>query len=106
MPRPALAPDSRLNRHAALQIRRDLGLSRTQLAAVLLLNAETGAHTVRGWETGKRPVSGPTARALQALAAGWRPKDWTAALKAAETWSNREEPEPEDDAEGDAGPDD
>lgn len=72
-----------LSRSQAHRIRKTLGLTQTQLARVLGLGS-SGTRTVRAWETGRKPVSGPVARSLQALRDGWRPADWDACLAAAE----------------------
>lgn len=55
--------------------RRQLGLTQSGLAEMLrLANPDTnGKRTVRNWETGATPISGPASVALQALLSGWRP---------------------------------
>lgn len=54
-------------------IRKALGLTQTELGHWLLLSGEQPGHTVRMWESGKRPVTGPVAVCLKAFASGYRP---------------------------------
>ena len=56
--------------------RRQLGLTQCGLAAMLRLANpnETGKRTIREWEKGHRPISGPASVALEALLTGWRPE--------------------------------
>lgn len=56
--------------------RRQLGLTQSELAAMLrLANPDTsGKRTIREWEKGTRPISGPASVALEALLTGWRPE--------------------------------
>lgn len=60
---------------AVYAARRQLGLTQSGLAAILrLANPDTnGKRTVRNWETGATPISGPASVALEALLSGWRP---------------------------------
>ena len=60
--------------HAA---RRALGLTQPGLAAMLRLAnpSESGKRTIREWEKGTRPISGPASVALEALLTGWRPNN-------------------------------
>lgn len=55
--------------------RRQLGVTQSGLAAMLrLANPDAnGKRTVRNWETGATPISGPASVALEALLSGWRP---------------------------------
>ena len=54
--------------------RQSLGMTQTDLAAILRLGGD-GRRTVRGWESdgGKYHISGPATVALEALLSGWRP---------------------------------
>lgn len=54
-------------------IRTSLGLTQLELGRWLLLSGEQPGHTIRMWEMGKRPITGPVAVALRAFAAGYRP---------------------------------
>ena len=58
--------------HAA---RASLGMTQADLARVLRLSDpdENGRRTVRNWEKGATPISGPASVALEALLSGWRP---------------------------------
>lgn len=59
------------------EARRKLGLTQSQLAAVLGVDV----RTVKGMEadgTGHRPPRATTARLLQAYLDGYRPADWPA----------------------------
>lgn len=44
--------------------RLELGLTQAQLAAALGLNTTYGKDTVRSWESGRRPISGPAQVAI------------------------------------------
>jgi DNA-binding transcriptional regulator YiaG len=54
-------------------IRVALGLTQTELGLWLMLSGEQPGHTVRMWESGKRPVTGPVEVALTAFASGYVP---------------------------------
>ncbi len=54
-------------------IRKALGLTQSELGRWLLLGGAQPGHTVRMWESGKRPVTGPVEIALTAFAGGYRP---------------------------------
>lgn len=54
-------------------IRKSLGLTQSALGQWLLLSGDQPGHTVRMWEMGKRPVTGPVEVALTAFAKGYRP---------------------------------
>ena len=58
--------------HAA---RAALGMTQADLARALRLSDpdENGRRTVRNWEKGATPISGPASVALEALLTGWRP---------------------------------
>jgi len=45
--------------------RKRLGLTQAELAARLRLAPATGKDTVRSWESGKRPITGPAQVALE-----------------------------------------
>lgn len=45
--------------------RRQLGLTQAELAERLRLAPATGKDTVRSWESGKRPITGPAQVALE-----------------------------------------
>ena len=47
--------------------RLELGLTQAQLAAALGLNATYGKDTVRSWESGRRPISGPAQVAISLM---------------------------------------
>lgn len=53
--------------------RRTLGLSSDGLGEMLRLG-RNGGRTVRRWEAGEIPVSGPATLAIEAFLSGWRPK--------------------------------
>jgi DNA-binding transcriptional regulator YiaG len=55
----------RAHRHA-------LGMTQSQLGLMLRLSPDNG-RTVRNWESGRYPISGPASLALEALVSGWRP---------------------------------
>lgn len=59
-----------------------LNLSVTELADALRLSPTTGATTVREWERGKRPVSGPAAVAIELMIAERRQQDAFEAFRA------------------------
>ncbi len=65
----------------AKAIRRALGLSEAQLGRVLRLRPANAFKTVRNMESGAVDVSGPVSLALEALADGWRPRDYAANVK-------------------------
>lgn len=46
------------------EARRSLGLTQTQLAALLRMG-DSGKRQVRRWETGETPVSGPASVAIE-----------------------------------------
>ena len=54
------------------QARAALGLSTRQLAIVLRMGAQSG-RTIRRWEAGDTPISGPASVALEALLTGFKP---------------------------------
>lgn len=58
--------------HAA---RTALGMTQAQLARALRLTDpdNNGRRTIRNWEKGVTPISGPASVALEALLSGWRP---------------------------------
>lgn len=47
------------------QVRQRLGLTQAELAERLRLAPATGKDTVRSWESGKRPITGPAQVALE-----------------------------------------
>lgn len=49
-----------------------LGLSQTQLARVLRIDARSYRRLIAG----DRAISGPVSRVIEALLDGWRPQDW------------------------------
>ncbi|HEV2816142.1 MAG TPA: hypothetical protein VGW40_02825 [Allosphingosinicella sp.] len=55
------------------RIRKSLGLTQAALGQWLLLGGEQPGHTVRMWEMGKRPVTGPVEVCLTAFSLGYRP---------------------------------
>lgn len=48
-------------------MRREMGMTQRELAAALRLQPASGRNTVRDWETGKRPITGPASMALECL---------------------------------------
>lgn len=52
--------------------RHRLGLSAAELAKILRMGA-AGGRTVRRWESGETPITGPASVAIEALLSGWRP---------------------------------
>lgn len=54
-------------------LRKRLGLTQTGLGRWLRLGGAQPGHTVRMWESGKRPPSGPVLVCLEAFASGYRP---------------------------------
>ena len=54
------------------QVRAALGMSTRQLAVMLRMGAQSG-RTIRRWEAGDTPISGPASVALEALLTGFRP---------------------------------
>jgi DNA-binding transcriptional regulator YiaG len=73
------SPSSRYRRVMAMTgedvklIRKALGLTQSQLAEWLRLQGQDAGQTVRSWEAGRRPVTGPAEVAMTAFADGWRP---------------------------------
>lgn len=59
-------------------IRRQAGLTQTGLAAVLRI---TDIRTIRRWETGDVPISGPASIILEMLGAGTLPGKYTHCAK-------------------------
>ena len=51
-------------------IRRGLGLTQKEMAQYLRLAPKGGADTVRSWEAGRRPPSGPVTVVYEALEDG------------------------------------
>jgi len=49
-------------------IRKALKLSQNDLADRLRLSPQTGGRTVRAWEAGKYPITGPASLALEFIA--------------------------------------
>jgi len=49
------------------QVRRALGLSQAELAKVLRMSPDSG-RTIRRWESGETPITGPASLALEMLA--------------------------------------
>jgi DNA-binding transcriptional regulator YiaG len=47
--------------------RLQLGMTQQQLAHALGLTGDTAKDTVRQWESGRRPISGPAAQCLRYL---------------------------------------
>lgn len=56
-------------------------LTMTELGQVLGLAGEDPGATVRDYERGKKPISGPLALALELLLAGGRPADLAERLR-------------------------
>lgn len=52
--------------------RREMGLTTYELAEILRMGVH-GSRTVRRWEDGELPVTGPASVAIEALLTGWRP---------------------------------
>ena len=48
-----------------LRARKRLGLTQAELAERLRLAPATGKDTVRSWESGKRPITGPAQVAIE-----------------------------------------
>jgi len=57
---------------AVKSARKALGLTQSELGLALRLSPDEG-RTVRNWESGRNPISGPASLALEALLSGWRP---------------------------------
>lgn len=55
--------------------RKQLGLTQAELAAWLELSGKYAARTVRSWEAGEKPISGPARVAIRAFLAGFRPTE-------------------------------
>lgn len=53
--------------------RKRLGLTQAELASWLELEGVHAKDTVRKWESGARPISGPARVAIKAFLAGYRP---------------------------------
>ena len=55
--------------------RATLNMTQSELARALRLSEpeQNGKRTVRNWEKGATPISGPASVALEALLTGWRP---------------------------------
>lgn len=53
--------------------RRALGMTQHQLATALRMGGD-GKRSVRRWESGDRPISGPASVAIEAMLTGWRPE--------------------------------
>jgi len=49
-----------------------LGMTQSQLGFALRMAPDEG-RSVRNWESGRNPISGPASLALEALLSGWRP---------------------------------
>jgi len=49
-----------------------LGMTQSQLGIALRMSPDQG-RSVRNWESGRNPISGPASLALEALLSGWRP---------------------------------
>ena len=45
--------------------RKTLGLTQKGMAELLRLSPKTGARTIRAWEAGDTPISGPASLALE-----------------------------------------
>ena len=56
----------------------DLGrpLRMTELGRLLGLQGRDVGATIRDWERGKSPISGPASLAVRALLEGWKPAEW------------------------------
>ena len=51
-------------------------LRMAELGRVLGLQGRDVGATVRDWERGKSPISGPASLAVRAMLEGWRPAEW------------------------------
>lgn len=76
-PRPAAAPAKRkeprnMNADKVKEIRAAAGLTQAGLAALLRLGA-SGKRTVRRWEAGEIPITGPASIVLEMIEAGELP---------------------------------
>ena len=58
------------------EARRKLGLTQRELGLVLRLKPSSADRTVRRWEDGQIEVSGPASVAIEAMLAGYRPRQW------------------------------
>jgi DNA-binding transcriptional regulator YiaG len=54
--------------------RANLGMTINQLRDALRLSRKTGGRTIRRWETGEVPITGPAAVAIEAMLAGFVPE--------------------------------
>ena len=52
--------------------RQALGMTTAELGLALRMASDEG-RSVRKWESGRNPISGPATLALEALLSGWRP---------------------------------
>ncbi len=70
-----LEQDNRMTPTAVHAARQSLGMTQAELARALRLTDpdQNGRRTVRNWEKGATPISGPASVALEALLTGWRP---------------------------------
>jgi DNA-binding transcriptional regulator YiaG len=56
------------------KIRTGAGLTQAGLAAMLRLQGATGKRTVRRWESGEQPITGPASLLLELIEAGELPR--------------------------------
>jgi DNA-binding transcriptional regulator YiaG len=63
--------------------RQSLGLTQSEFASLLELEGKYGKDTVRSWESGKRPISGPARVAIRLLLerGGFAPSGQSAILE-------------------------
>lgn len=55
--------------------RKALGMTQQQLADALELSGENAAATIRSWESGRRPISGPARVAIRLLVEQANPRN-------------------------------
>jgi DNA-binding transcriptional regulator YiaG len=58
------------------QARAQLGLSVSQLRDALRLSPFTGSRTIRRWERGEIPITGPAAVVIEAMLDGYTPQKY------------------------------
>jgi hypothetical protein len=51
-------------------------LRMAELGRLLRLQGRDVGATIRDWERGKSPISGPASVAVRALLEGWKPGEW------------------------------
>lgn len=60
--------------HDVKRARKQLGMSVNDLRDVLRLSIKTGNRTIRRWESGDLPITGPVCVAIEAMLKGFEPE--------------------------------